>query len=126
MAVRARKPAPAHLRVVGTPGAVDPATEIKPDFDNGLEAPKRLNKIERRLWDGTIRRAPWLTEFDVQTAYMWVNLQARYLKDPSKFSGYLIGQLRAIRSELGFDPASRTRMKVPAHAKTKASTYFDG
>lgn len=128
MAIRAQRRTLPHLRVVGdkTVGGkiVDPAQEVDAKFDNGFKPPKQLNKRESALWDGVVRRAAWLTEFDIPRAYMWANLQARFFQNPTSFNGYLIGQLRALGSELGFDPASRTRMKTPDHAKSKTSKYF--
>lgn len=121
-----------HLRVIGSKNAakcpIDPALEIKEGIDNGLEPPagaRMLSKGETAIWNTMIRKAPWLTAFDIYAAHNYVILQARYLRDPKSFSATEIGHLRSLRSELGFDPSSRTKMRVPANAKTKAAKYFD-
>jgi len=127
--IRGKRKTPAHLRVIGTPTArecpVDPAKEIKPSYANDLKPPRKLVGLEKRLWNERIRKAPWLTEFDVDRAYMWVHLNAKFLRDPESMKGVMVNTLRTLGSELGFDPSSRTRMKIPDHAKTEASKYFD-
>lgn len=115
MATRGRKPKPAHLKLVqGNPGKrkVDPdaAPDVDASHDNGLEPPRKLKKREQELWDAYIRRAPWLTHFDVPRAFVWVSLQAEYERKPADMVASRIAQLRAVGSELGLDPASRARI----------------
>jgi len=130
MAVRGPKPKPDHLRLVSDPVRKverDPALDIPPGFDNGLQSPSKLTKRQQELWNKTIRRLPWLTEFDVYAAYEWVRLQAKFEKSTDdEFNSGLRSNLRALRSELGMEPASRTRVKATDNAKAnKASKFFD-
>ena len=128
MAVRGAKPKAPHLKLIeGNPGKrpiiADPAAEQPADFDNGLEPLRKLKKRQRELWDGYIRRASWLTEFDIPRAFMWVELHAQFEADPAGMIAGKIAQLRALGSELGLDPGSRVRLNVGG-GKTKSK--FDG
>ncbi len=134
MALRGRKPKPGHIKLVtGNPGKrpipEDPATEVTDDFDNGLEPPKKLRKRQGELWESYVRRASWLTPFDVPRAFMWVEMQAEFEKAPASMVASRIAQLRALGSELGLDPSSRQRLGVKTESGTKpkdpAASYFD-
>ncbi len=114
MAVRGAKPKPSFLKIVtGNPGhreiRPDPAENVEVS-DNGLEPPRRLKKRQAELWNTYIRRAPWLTHFDVPRAYMWVELNVEFENGPDEMVAGKIAQLRALGSELGLDPASRARI----------------
>jgi phage terminase small subunit len=50
---------------------------------------------------------------------MWCNLQAELEAAPDRMLAARIGQLRALGSDLGFDPASRARLGVTKGAKPK-------
>lgn len=124
MAVRGRKPKPAYLKVVaGNPGhrpiVDDPAPMVADGHDNGLVPPRKLQKRQRELWDTYIRRAPWLTAFDVPRAFMWVCLHAEFESGPAAMIAGKIAQLRALGSELGLDPASRARIGAPDQGTKK-------
>lgn len=116
MALRGPKAKP-HLKIVtGGPGKVpmdgdppDPPFH-DPGYDNHLKPPKQLNRRQDELWNTYIRRARWLTEFDVPRAYMWVELHARFERKPGEMVAGMIAQLRALGSELGLDPSSRARI----------------
>lgn len=131
MAVRGAKPKPAFLKVVtGNPGKrpirEDPAAGID-DHDNGLEPPKKLPKRQQELWDKYIRKAPWLTGFDIPRAFMWVHLHTEFEKAPAKMIAGRVAQLRALGSELGLDPASRARLGADKGGKKPedpADRYF--
>jgi len=112
MAKPGRKSTPAHLKVVtGNPGkrpiVEDPAADVPSDADNGLDPCGRLLKSEKDLWDRFIRRATWLTDFDVPAAYKWVKLQAEFIKKPGDMVASRIAQIRALENELGLNPSSR-------------------
>lgn len=123
MAIRGPKPKPAgYIQLVSATAPYrdvkeDPAASAEPDFDNGLEPPRKLPKRQQELWDAYIRRATWLTEFDVPRAFMWVMMNAEFEKKPLKMVAGRIAQLRALGSELGLDPASRTRLGGEAAKK---------
>lgn len=92
------------------------------------EKPEKLPKRQGELWDRFIARAFWLTWADGPKAMMWCHLQAEFEKSPGKMVSSRIGQLRALGSELGLDPASRARLgaKEPnGEAKDPSAKYLD-
>jgi len=100
--------------IMGNPGRrpitnFDPAMSGEP-HDNGLEPPVKLAKRQKQLWQTYIRPASWLTQFDVPRAFMWVELHSEFEKAPSQMIASRIAQLRALGSELGLDPSSRSRL----------------
>jgi hypothetical protein len=108
MAKRGPKQKPDHLHVVdGTRRKDrhgDPDENPEPPTNTeGLDPPKKLSKRKQELWDQYIRWTPWLTQFDVPTAHMWVELRAEFERSPAKFVAARIGQLRALTSELGLN-----------------------
>ena len=134
MAFRGVKPKPpGYLALVkGTipeDGREDPAVNIEPAYDNGLEPPRKLSGRQLELWNAYIRKAPWLTEFDVPRAFMWVNIHAEFERKPQKMVPGRIAQLRALGSELGMDPGSRMRLGGEAgkvsRKKDIAETFFE-
>lgn len=132
MAIRGVKPKPAYIKLVtGNPGhrpiVEDPATGADPAYDNGLEPPRRLTRRQQEFWDTYIRKAQWLTPFDVPRAFMWVHLHTEFERAPGKMIAGKIAQLRALGSELGLDPASRTRLATDTgqRAKDPAEAFFD-
>lgn len=132
MAVRGRKLKPAFLKLVtGNPGhrpiVEDAAHAASAGHDNGLEPPVKLKRRQAQLWAGYIRKAPWLTAFDVPRSFMWVELHTEFESDPSGMVAGKIAQLRALGSELGLDPASRQRIGGDDGGKQKddpAAGYF--
>lgn len=132
MAIRGAKPKPAFLKVVtGNPGhrpiKEDAGLEVDRNFDNHLEPPKKLKKRQQELWDTYIRKAPWLSQFDVPRAFMWVEIHAEFEKDPGGMIAGMIAQLRSLGSELGLDPASRSRIGTELGKrgnKDPAEKYF--
>lgn len=132
MAKRGPKPKPPHLRAVtgGKPGQAPAAAKPLPDpparRDDPLEPPKKLTKVQERIWSRYVDTAWWLDEHDTPKAYMWVCLQAEYLRKPADMIAAKLIQLRTLGSELGFDPGSRQRMGVSSEKETDpTSTYFD-
>lgn len=133
MAIRGVKPKPAaYLALVKgqvTDGAEDPALTVEPEFDNGLEPPSRLSGRQLQLWNSIIRRAAWLTDFDIPRAFMWVHMHTEFEKSPRKMVAGRIAQLRALGSELGLDPSSRARLGADvgkkAAKKDPAEQFFD-
>ena len=91
--------------------------------DNGLRPVQELAKRQMELWKMFIQRAPWLGLHDIPRAHMWVELHAEFEKNPKKMPVGRICQLRALGSELGFDPLSRSRMGNMAISK---KSKFDG
>src|SRR5690606_6908213 len=115
MAVRGTKPKPPALKLVtGNPGkrpiagaaagGGDQAPHMRED---PLEPPKKLTKAQAALWKRFIDTAWWLGEHDVTKAYMWVCLQAEYIRSPTNMVAARIAQLRVLGTELGLDPSAR-------------------
>ena len=113
MATRGRKPKPTHLRLVlggkkpTAPGARNGATAVGPAVK-----PKGLTAGAAKCWDRTISQAHWLTWADADKAALWCFLQAEFEASKGAMIAARIGQLRALGSELGLDPASRARLGV--------------
>lgn len=128
MAIRGRKPKPTYLRVIeGNPGH-RPLPKDEPEVVGGIAKPKKLNKRASRLWDEFIARAFWLTWADGPKAMVWVCLQAEFEAAPAKMVASRISQLRALGSELGMDPASRSRLGAKGDdgkSNDPAAKYLD-
>jgi hypothetical protein len=69
-----------------------------------------MTEAQERFWDSHIAPLFWLTSADSYKAYMWCTLAVRFSRRKGVISSALIGQLRALGSELGMDPASRRRL----------------
>ena len=124
MATRGAKPKPVKLHLVdGTFRPDRHAAPAETDPQGPLERPAKLNGRAAQLWDTYMARAHWLTWADGPKALMWVHMQAEFERSPAKMVASRIGQLRALGSELGLDPASRARIKAPA---TPARSKFEG
>jgi len=128
MAIRGQKPKATHLRLVNGNAGHRPIPAGEPVPIGNVEKPAKLPKRQGELWDRFIARAFWLTWADGPKAMMWCHLQAEFEKSPGKMVSSRIGQLRALGSELGLDPASRARLgaKEP-HGETKdpSAKYLD-
>jgi phage terminase small subunit len=78
------------------------------------------------LWRRFIVPAWWLTSSDAPKAWLWCELQAEAERSVAAMTAARLAQLRALGSELGFDPASRSR--IDAGKKPGAdpnSRFFD-
>lgn len=125
MAIRGAKPKPPGLKLVtGNPGR-RPIPEGEAETrEHPLEPPKKLTVAQKRLWDRFIDTAWWLGEHDVAKAFMWVALQAEFERSPAKMVTSRISTLRALGSELGLDPAARTRMAGDGKKEDPADKFF--
>jgi phage terminase small subunit len=110
MAVRGQKPKPTRLKLVtGNPGkrpinAAEPkpaGKPVKPAFVKGKAA---------KLWAEYSRIGFWLTEADSHALAVWCALGAEIEKDVARMNSSRISQWRTLSSELGFLPASRSRL----------------
>jgi len=127
MATSGQRPKPNALKLVtGNPGkrALDPTeVEIR---ETPLLPPVELEERAQQLWEQFIDSAWWLSEHDAPKAYMWVSLEVEFEKCPAGMNSARIGQLRALGSELGFDPSARARMPSGSQKDTDpADKYFD-
>ena len=120
-----RKPKPTALKLVtGNPGrrplnAADPLPTGRP------RPPIPMDGRPAALWRRYIAKAWWLADADSPKAWLFCHLQAEAEADPAAMTAARIGQLRALGSELGFDPASRARLGTAPPAKGGAASYFD-
>ena len=124
MVGRKRKPTILKL-IAGNPGR-RPLNLDEPVPDGPIERPATLKGRALVLWDSFIARAHWLTWADGPKALLWCHLHAEFEKSPMSMVASRIAQLRAVGSELGFDPASRAGLGAPPHGKNKdpAEKYF--
>lgn len=118
-----RKPTATVIKLkAGNPGHQRiPVGEPIPQ--GAVERPSGLRGKPGQLWDKFIARAFWLTWADSTKAAMWCHLQAEFEKSPVNMVASRIGQLRALGSELGFDPSSRARLGTGSSAP---KSKFDG
>lgn len=94
--------------------------------ESPLKPHRELDPDEKLLWDRFINTAWWLNDHDAPKAYMWVSLQSQFDSDPKGMTASMISNLRYVGSELGLDPAARTRMAgSPAGASNPADEFFD-
>jgi hypothetical protein len=110
MAFRGRKPSATALKLVkGNPGKRRlPTAEPLPC--SPIERPSEILGKPAALWDRFIARAYWLSWAAGPKALMWCYLQAEFEHAPKQMVASGIAQLRALGSELGFDPSSRSRL----------------
>jgi|SRR5579862_6848709 len=126
MGLRGRKPTATVLKLLaGNPGG-RPLPRNEPDPRGPVERPSCLRKgsLERRLWDSFIARAFWLTWADSPKAHMWCCLYAEFQRSPRAIKSARIAQLRALGSELGMDPAARSRLDVRSATRDPADEFF--
>lgn len=112
MATRGPKPKPTVLKLVqGHPGHHPlPKDEPKPKTPLGGR-PKFLKDRAAELWDHWAPRAWWLGDVDCFKLAGFCCLQAEFEEDPKGMIASRITQWRMLGSELGFDPAVRSRME---------------
>lgn len=85
-------------------------TPVKPGFVKGKA---------KAIWDQYVVIAYWLTGADSHALGLWCCLTAEAEKGVDKMTAARITQWRTLAAELGFLPASRTRIKS---GKTKDTT----
>jgi hypothetical protein len=110
MAIRGRKPRATAVKIVaGNPGkrrlnSNEPMTDGRPS------PPIPLKGRPLALWRRFITKAWWLTSTDSPTCWLWVQLHAEAENDVAGMNATRLAQLRALASELGFNPASRSQL----------------
>lgn len=110
MAMRGRKPTATVVKLATGNRGRRPIPTGEPMPGGAIEKPDTLEGAPSVLWDRFIARAFWLTWADGPKALMWVHLQAEFERGPGEMQSARIGQLRALGSELGLDPAARARL----------------
>lgn len=126
MATRGRKPKPVELHVVG--GTLNAtrhrdAQEAPEPNPGNLAKPRHLKGRASKLWEEVTGMCWWLGDADSYKLGMWCALQAEFERGPAKMTAARINALRALGSELGLDPASRSRLGA---MKGKRSGTEDG
>lgn len=110
MTARGPKPKATVLKLVTNTRRASRANLTEP-FPTGRPSPPIAMKGRpAALWRRYIDPAWWLTATDAPKAWLWCGLQAEAEADLARMNAARIGQLRALGSELGLDPASRTRL----------------
>jgi len=125
--MKGRKSKPVGLKLVtGNPGkrALPESASVEVR-DEPLQAPVALTEVQQRLWNRYINKAWWLEDHDAPKAFMWVALEEEFELCPAEMTASRIAQLRALGSELGFDPSSRSRMASGGKQKDPADKYFE-
>lgn len=123
MATRGAKPKPTALRLVtGNPGK-RPFNPLEPTPKGRPTPPVPMRGRPLALWRRYVSRAWWLTETDSHACWLWCQLAAEAEVDVAAMTAARIGQLRACASEIGFNPASRTRLAGPPPSSGN-SDYF--
>lgn len=110
MAIGGQRPKPTILRVVGGNAGKRPIPKNDPMPEGRPEKPPGIDGEAEALWNLRIERAHWLTWADTDKAAMWCILQAEFYASEGQMVAARIGQLRALGSELGFDPTARARI----------------
>ena len=131
MGVRGPKPTATVVKLVtGNPGNRPlPKDEPQPKSSLG-KRPAYLTGLYKgratALWNEVSALAWWLGDVDVYKLGVWCEMQAKYERRPESRTPAFTAQLRALGSELGFDPASRTRIKGDVKsAPPGKDKYFD-
>jgi hypothetical protein len=84
--------------------------------------PKSVKGRAGQLWDEMLPTAYWLTEADAQVFANWCRLSAMVERNFKDVPASMHAQLRSYGSSLGFDPTSRSRIKVKPE-KPKESAW---
>lgn len=108
MAIRGKRPASSLVRLAQ--GKIKNIPKGEPVPNGPVYKIAGMNAAQEAMWDEHIAPLFWLTSADSYKAYMWACLAVRFKSKKSVISSAIIGQLRALGSELGMDPASRRRL----------------
>jgi hypothetical protein len=125
MASRGRPRKPTQLLVIkNTISTTRHADRVGEPVSGGRPVPPQpLCEREGELWAQFVDSAPWLGFHDGPKSYMWVCLHAEFERDPAGMIAARVAQLRALGSELGLDPSSRSRFGGSTPAEK--DPYFD-
>lgn len=123
-----RKPKPTVLHIVeNTVNATRHSHRANEPVPEGRPVrPKWLKGRAAKIWDEYIVIGHWLTAAETPKFAVWCELTAETEGGVKHMENPRIAQWRALGSELGFDPASRTRLggKSKETKKDPAEKYF--
>lgn len=132
MAIAGQRPKASVTKLAtGNPGKrpIAPAVDPAGKRTTPLDPPKKLTKAQRALWVRFIDTAWWLSEHDVTTAFVWVRLQAEFLKaKDAEITASMVAQIRSLASELGLNTTARARLGIDGVAPAPtdpAERFFD-
>ncbi len=98
------------------------ANEPKPD---GVPVkPKFVKGKASKIWDEYVAIGYWLTSADSLVLAAWCGLAAEMEANLKDMTASRISQWRALGSELGFGPSSRTKINA-SHADKKTDNPAD-
>ena len=121
---RGRKPLPTLLRLVtGNPGK-RPLNKEEPKPKGKPVKPVFVKGKAAKLWTQYVQVGFWLTDADSHALGVWCALGAEIEKDVERMTASRISQWRALSSELGFLPASRSRLHVQENTRPNSSSPF--
>jgi phage terminase small subunit len=127
MAIRGRKPTATLIKLAtGNPGR-RPLPKGEPQVSGKPVKPAWLEGRGSALWAEVMGFAYWLTLADGYKLAAWCDRQAEFEKNREHWTAADRREHRSAGSELGLDPASRTRLgppKVPSRKDSPASKYF--
>ncbi len=129
--LKGRKPKPTHLKLVEGRAGHRPINENEPVFTGDVVKPKYLKGRASKVWD---QYAPQLIAVgliksaDDSSFAVLCCLMAEFEKDPVAMPAGRIGQMRAMWTEFGMTPSSRSRFitpPAPRKNEKEANSYFD-
>jgi hypothetical protein len=134
MATRGQIPTATIIKLArGNPGR-RPLPKNEPTPIGAIRKPKGMRGLPSDLWDEFIANMHWLSWVDGPKARLWCYLEADVRLKPEGTTPAAVAQLRALGSELGFDPGSRARLGMAAglrktdaeqNKETVAAKFFD-
>ena len=110
MATRGQKPLATVVKIATGNRGRRPLPRGEQVAEGTPQKPPWLSRRAANLWDEVVAHAVWLKAPDAFKLHIWCALQAEFERAPTKMIAARIGQLRAVGSELGLDPSSRTRL----------------
>jgi hypothetical protein len=127
-----RKPTATVIKLAtGNPGR-RPLPKDEPIPVGAIRKPKGMRGLPSDLWDEFIANMHWLSWVDGPKARLWCYLEADVRLKPEGTTPAAVAQLRALGSELGFDPGSRARLGMAGmrspdakQKETVESEFFD-
>ncbi len=132
MAMRGRRPTPAHLRLIdgtrnatrhGTEEAVRKSAEKSPKVSFGkLSRPKHFKGHALAAWELYIKPATWLDGSREPAAIAFCELWQEFSLDPTSFRAAKHTQMRAYASELGL---TDERNRVTNENEPEKDEHFD-
>jgi phage terminase small subunit len=105
-----RKPLPTALKLVSGNAGKRKLNKEEPKPTGKPVKPAFVKGRAAKLWEKYAKIGFWLTEADSHALACWCGLAAEMEKDLGRMNSSRISQWRTLSSELGFLPASRSRL----------------